>query len=45
MCDEIDPRHYWTQVKFPRLRNTRLVHGDFFDEGIPGIRTKGDAAL
>ncbi len=43
MCDEIDPRHYWTQVKFPRLRNTRLVHGDFFDEGIPGIRTKGDA--
>ncbi len=32
MCDEIDPRHYWTQVKFPNLRNRSLLAQDFFDE-------------
>lgn len=30
MCDEIDPRHYWTQVKFPPLRNRNIVASDFF---------------
>ncbi|MDI1444691.1 N-6 DNA methylase [Polyangium sp. 6x1] len=30
MCDQIDPRHYWTQVKFPRLRNRSIMVGDFF---------------
>ena len=44
MCDEIDPRHYWTQVKFPRLRDSRLVNADFFDENVAGIRTASDAA-
>src|ERR1039458_7378868 len=24
MCDEIDPKYYWTQVQFPRLRNRNL---------------------
>lgn len=32
MCDAIDPRHYWTQIRFPLLRDRRLVHGDFFEE-------------
>jgi len=31
MCDEIDPKYYWTQVQFPRLRNRNLHAGDFFD--------------
>lgn len=43
MCDEIDPRHYWTQVRFPRLREVTLRHADFFQEDIPGIRTSDDA--
>jgi hypothetical protein len=30
MCDEIDPKYYWTQVKFPRLRHDNLHRGDFF---------------
>ena len=32
MCDEIDPRHYWTQVRFPSLRDRSLISRDFFDE-------------
>ncbi len=43
MCDEIDPRHYWTQVQFPRLRGQRLVAADFFSEDKPGFRTDEDA--
>lgn len=43
MCDEIDPRHYWTQVRFPRLREVTLRHADFFQEDIPGSRTVDDA--
>ncbi|MFH0980882.1 MAG: N-6 DNA methylase, partial [Planctomycetota bacterium] len=43
MCDEIDPRHYWTQVQFPRLRDERLVEADFFSEDRPGFRTDQDA--
>jgi len=30
MCDEIDPKYYWTQVRFPRLRGRNLHPGDFF---------------
>lgn len=30
MCDEIDPRHYWTRVRFPRLRGSQLRDADFF---------------
>ena len=44
MCDEIDPRHYWKQVRFPRLREVTLRHADFFREDIPGSRTGDDAA-
>jgi N-6 DNA Methylase len=42
MCDEIDPRQYWDQVKFPQLRNRRLVESDFFADDIPGFRTEED---
>jgi hypothetical protein len=32
MCDEIEPRHYWTQVVFPTMRERRLICSDFFIE-------------
>lgn len=44
MCDEIDPRHYWTQVVFPPMRGRRLVCADFFQEDSEGFRTNEDAA-
>jgi len=44
MCDEIDPRHYWTQVKFPPMRGKRLINADFFDESRAGVNTHQDAA-
>ena len=43
MCDEIDPRHYWTQVRFPSLRDRCLVSRDFFSEENAGFRTNEDA--
>lgn len=46
MCDEIDPRHYWSnpdRVRFPALRNKRIIQSDFFGESIPGFRTTEDA--
>ena len=43
MCDEIDPRHYWTQVRFPLMRGERLVNADFFEETRKGFRTHEDA--
>lgn len=43
MCDAIDPRHYWKQVVFPRLRDRRLISRDFFLESEKGFRTKQDA--
>jgi hypothetical protein len=44
MCDEIDPRHYWQQVRFPQLRGRRLICADFFQENVEGFRTVEDAA-
>ena len=44
MCDEIDPRHYWREVRFPTLRGRQLVGADFFREDIEGFRTVADAA-
>lgn len=43
MCDEIDPRYYWTQVEFPRLRDRRLIAADFFREDERGFRTREDS--
>ena len=45
MCDEIDPRHYWTRVRFPNLRDRCLVSRDFFSEEDAGFRSNGDAEL
>ncbi len=42
MCDEIEPRHYWTQVTFPSMRQRRLVCSDFFCEDQRGFNTKDD---
>lgn len=42
MCDEIEPRHYWTQVTFPTMRQRSLICGDFFDESHEGFRSKHD---
>jgi hypothetical protein len=33
MCDEIDPKRYWTTVRFPRLRGNTINCHDFFDDG------------
>lgn len=38
MCDEIEPRRYWTDIHFPTMRGVRLICSDFFDEG-PGFAT------
>jgi hypothetical protein len=42
MCDEIDPKYYWTQVHFPPMRQRRLIHADFFDESQAGFSSKAD---
>jgi len=39
MCDEIDPKHYWSQVHFPSLRENRIRHTDFFSEDVAEIKT------
>lgn len=43
MCDEIEPRHYWTQVVFPSMRDRRLLCSDFFTEQTTGINTQTNA--
>ena len=32
MCDFLDPRSIWDDLSFPRLLETNLITGDFFDE-------------
>ena len=44
MCDEIDPKYYWSQVSFPAMRGSRLINADFFEEGNVGFSTKEAAA-
>jgi len=43
MCDELDPRHYWQQIRFPVLRGKQLITADFFSEDTAGIQTGKDA--
>jgi hypothetical protein len=43
MCDEIDPKHYWTQIHFPQMRERRLINADFFCEDRVGFQTKENA--
>lgn len=42
MCDEIDPKNYLKNTKFPRLRGERLIHADFFRDDVLGLSTSGD---
>lgn len=44
MCDEIDPKHYWTQVHFPPLREHRLINADFFKESEPAFSTETNSS-
>jgi hypothetical protein len=44
LCDEVDPRRYWDQVVFPRLRERQVVHADFFYEEEPLFRQNQDAS-
>ncbi len=44
MCDEIDPKSYLSVWKFPRMRGERLIHSDFFAEGIKGFDTGEDVS-
>jgi len=44
MCDEIDPKIYLSNTRFPRLRDRTLVQSDFFVDKQPGFRTDRDAA-
>ena len=37
MCDEIDPKRYWTSVRFPKLRGSTINRHDFFEERL-GLR-------
>jgi len=43
MCDEIEPKHYWSQVTFPAMRERRLLNADFFEENRAGFRSEEDA--
>ena len=43
MCDEIEPRYYWTQVTFPQMRQRRLVCADFFEDDHEGFATGADS--
>ena len=40
MCDEIDPKYYWSQVSFPAMRGNRLINEDFFEESNVGFSTQ-----
>lgn len=42
MCDELEPRHIWQTVRFPRLRDNTLILADFFDESVAGFRTENN---
>ncbi len=43
MCDEVEPRHYWTKIVFPTMRDRRLVCSDYFSEGVAGFDSQTDA--
>lgn len=42
LCDELDPRKYWKELRFPLLRGEQIIAADFFAEDIRGIRTRQD---
>jgi hypothetical protein len=45
MCDEIDPKYYWSQVSFPPMRGNRLINADFFEESNAGFSTQETAGI
>ena len=43
MCDELDPRQYWTKEKlFPLMRERNLIEADFFSDVKAPLRTAQD---
>jgi N-6 DNA Methylase len=45
MCDEIDPKYYWSQVSFPAMREHRLINADFFEEDNVGFTARESAGI
>lgn len=45
MCDEIDPKYYWSQIQFPPLKGRNIIASDFFAEDVAGLRSKEDAGI
>jgi hypothetical protein len=43
MCEAMEPDRYWQDLRFPRLRDKRLIAADFFREDLKGFRTELDA--
>lgn len=44
MCEAMAPDNYWQELRFPRLRDKRLIAADFFREDLEGFRTELDGA-
>ncbi len=42
MCDELDPKSYLKNTKFPRLRERTLIHADFFREELHPHKDEND---
>jgi len=45
LCDELDPRTLWQEVKFPYLRDKQVVERDFFDDDEPLFRQHKEEIL
>lgn len=45
LCDELDPRDVWQEMRFPQLRGRTILDRDFFLDSVPGIRTDEDARV
>ncbi|HKI37871.1 MAG TPA: DNA methyltransferase, partial [Gemmataceae bacterium] len=45
MCDEIDPKRYWTSVRFPRLRGQNIRRQDFLGVTARPLRCQGEEGL
>ncbi|MBI5492403.1 MAG: N-6 DNA methylase [Deltaproteobacteria bacterium] len=47
MCDYLEPRYIWNQVKFPKLNETNLLASDFFDfiKNVPFKQKKFDIII
>lgn len=43
LCDALDPRSYWSKIRFPIMREKRIIREDFFREDRPLFRSTADA--